>query len=40
MKQKKQYCTEIQNRYCNKCGNKEKEERKCIKNMHEIDGWW
>lgn len=38
MKQKKQYCTEIQNRYCDKCNNKE--EKKCIKNMHEIDGWW
>lgn len=38
MKQKREYCTEILSRYCNKCGNKEKEERKCIKNMLWFEG--
>lgn len=37
---KKEYCTINMNQYCNKCNTDEKEERKCIKTMHEIDGWW
>ena len=37
---KKKYCTEFINKLCDKCGKKEKENRKCIKNMKEIDGWW
>lgn len=32
------YCTEIIDKPCDNC--EEKEEKKCIKNMHEIDGWW
>ena len=34
------YCTKNIDKRCNKCNNKEKEERDCIKNMHLIDGWW
>lgn len=37
---KQKYCTEELNKYCDKCHNEEKENRKCIKNMHENDGWW
>ena len=37
---KQEYCTEFSDKKCDKCGNKNKEDRKCIKNMHEIDGWW
>lgn len=36
----KKHCTEFITKKCDKCGNKDVEERKCIKNMHEIDGWW
>ena len=38
--EKKEYCTEFLDKECDKCGNKDKEERKCIVNMYEIDGWW
>lgn len=37
---KQKNCTENINKRCNKCNNREKEERDCIKNMHLIDGWW
>lgn len=37
---KQEYCTEFINKLCDKCHEEEKENRKCIKNMHEIDGWW
>ncbi len=40
VKRREKRCTEFIDKYCNKCNNKEKNERKCIKNMHEIDGWW
>ena len=35
---KEKYCTESSNKTCDKCWMLK--ERKCIKNMHEIDGWW
>lgn len=34
------YCTEFINKKCDKCRTEKKENRKCIRNMHEIDGWW
>lgn len=40
IQEKEKYCTEFIDKKCNKCGNKEKEQRKCIINMNLIDGWW